>query len=389
MLGKVAVFLVMTALVFAQSEAAEAAFAGGRFAEARTLLESRRDAASLALLARVYQQLKLPQLARPAARQAASTGAAMPAVQHQLALYYAQSGQRELAAQWEGRYAQSSQADAAAPLRAALLYAEIGQWPEATKLGRLALAKQDRPEVRRLLARAAEAGNDGAEAIVQQRALVAVSPYDEQVHADLGQLLLRQGKFGEAVTFLEEAQRKFDKSPVIELTLGVADYSLRRFAAAGERFLRAIDLDASTPQPYIFLAKMIDQLPDRLPEIRARAQAWYRQDSQNGFAPYVYARALQAAGVADAETKPLLREAIRRDGKIWEFSFALGQLLERERDFAAAAQAYETSSAINGKVPEIHYRLARVYDRLGQTARAEQERARHKQLLGTPKSGMK
>ena len=388
MLSGVAVFLAMYALAFAQSHSAQTAFEAGRFTDARTLLEGQRTPNSPALLARVYLQLQLKERAVAAARRAESTGANLPEVQHQLALYYAQSGQRRLAAQWEGRYAQSPAADPLAPLRAAMLYAELRQWPQATKFGRLALTKQDRVEVRRVLSQAAEGTGDAREAIAQQRAVLAQLPYDELAHAELGQLLLRLGKFGEAATFLEEAQRKFDRSPTIELSLGVAYYSQRRFADAGTRFLHVIDLDSAIPQPYIFLAKMIDQLPDRVPEIRARAQAWHRQEPQNGFAPYVYARALQAAGVPDNEIKPLLLEAIRRDAKIWEFSFELGQLLERERDYPGAARAYEAAATINDRIPEIHYRLARAYDRLGQTSQAERERLRHKQLLGTPKGGM-
>ena len=388
MLSGVAVFLAMYALAFAQSHSGQTAFEAGRFTDARTILEGQRTPHSQALLARVYLQLQLKERAIAAARRAESTGANLPEVQHQLALYYAQSGQRPLAAQWEGRYAQSPAADPLAPLRAAMLYAELRQWPQATKFGRLALAKQDRVEVRRVLSQAAEGTGDAREAIAQQRAVLVQLPYDELAHAELGQLLLRLGKFGEAATFLEEAQRKFDRSPTIELSLGVAYYSQRRFADAGTRFLHVIDLDSAIPQPYIFLAKMIDQLPDRVPEFRARAQAWHRQESQNGFAPYVYARALQAAGVPDNETKPLLLEAIRRDTKIWEFSFELGQLLERERDYPGAARAYEAAATINDRIPEIHYRLARAYDRLGQTSQAERERLRHKQLLGTPKGGM-
>lgn len=269
-----------------------------------------------------------------------------------------------------------------------MLYADVRQWPDAAKFGYLALTKQDRPEVRRLLARVAEANRRPDEAIAQQRALIALLPYDESAHAEFGQLLLRVGKFNEAAVFLEDAQRKFDRSPSLELALGVAYYSQRRFDDAGARFLRVIELDSTVPQPYIFLAKMIDQLPARLPEIRARAEAWNREERQNGFAPYVYARTLQAAAAPDSETKPLLLEAIRRDPKIWEFSFELGQLLEREHDFPGAARAYETGAAVNDKIPEIHYRLARVYDRLGNSAKADAERRRHKQLLGTPKAGM-
>lgn len=129
---------------------------------------------------------------------------------------------------------------------------------------------------------------------------------------------------------------------------------------------------------------MIDQLPERLPEIRARAEAWLRMEPKNGFAPFVVAR----AGLTDPEAKPLLLEAIRRDATVWEFPFELGQLLERERDYSGAAAAYEKAVALNPKMPEPHYRLARVYDRLGSAPKAARERALHEKLLTQPKSGM-
>jgi tetratricopeptide (TPR) repeat protein len=133
---------------------------------------------------------------------------------------------------------------------------------------------------------------------------------------------------------------------------------------------------------------MIDQLPDRAEALRDAAAAWYRNEAKNGFAPFVYARALAAAGAPDNETKPLLLEAMRRDGKVWEFPFELGQVLERQRDWAGAAREYERAIALNPGVPEPHYRLARVYDRLQKPALAARERAMHQKLQGAPKGGM-
>jgi tetratricopeptide (TPR) repeat protein len=375
-----------------QVEMAQAALAAGRVAEARVLLEARpADARAGALLAQVYQQLKMPQKAAQTAQRAATLGPGIPAVQHTLALYYAQSGQRKLAALWEGRFAESKEADAAAPLRAALLYAELKAWPEVLRFGRLAISKEDRAQTRALLAQAAEASGKPDEAVEHYRAQVALSPYDEDAYSGFGQALLRMARFNDAAAFLEDAHRKFDKSPQLELALGVAYYAQRRFADAGSSFLRVIDLAPTVAQPYIFLAKMIDQLPARLPEILKKAEAWNASEKAEPFAPFVYARALSASGAPDAQVKPLVQQAIQRKGDAWEFSFELGQILERERDFTGAARAYETSISSNAKVPETHYRLARVYDRLSQPAKAAREREIHQQLLaaGGSKEGMR
>lgn len=364
---------------------AQAALDAGRLAEARVLLETLpADARAQALLARVYWATKLPAKAAIAAKTAERLAPANPQVQHTLALYFAQSGQRKLAALWEGRFADSKEADPAAPLRAALLNAEVANWPDAIRFGTAALPKGDRPDLRLLLARAYEATAKPDQAVEHYKAALALLPYDEPTHAAFGQALLRMGRFNDASTFLADARTKFDKSPQIELAYGVALYTQRRFPEAGDRFLRVIDLAPEVPQPYIFLARMIDQLPEKVSEIKARAEAWLRIEPKNGFAPFVVAR----AGATDAEAKPLLLEAIRRDPTVWEFPFELGQLLERARDWAGAAANYEKAITLNPTVPEPHYRLARAYDRLNQPAKAARERAAHQKLLAKPKGGM-
>ncbi len=385
MLGPTAAFFLMYLLAADTIGNAQAALEAGRLAEARVLLETMPgDGRAQAVLAQVYFHLKMPQWAAAAALRAQRLAPGIPDVQHALALYFAQSGQRKLAAKWEGRFAQSKDADGAAGARAAMLFGEVQQWPEAIAFGVAAVERGDRPDLRLLLAHAFEATGKPNSALEQYRALLDLLPYDEPSYAAYGQALLRMARFNDAATFLAEARRKFDKSPQIELAYGVALYAQRRFAEAGERFFGVIELAPDVPQPYIFLSRMIDQLTDRLPELRTRAEAWLRMEPKNGFAPFVLARAMRASGVPDTECKPLLEEAIRRDRAVWEFPFELGQLLEREGDLAGAAQAFEKAIALNPLAPEPHYRLARIYDRLGQPAKAARERQSHEKLLASP-----
>ena len=374
---------------------AQAAFDAGSYVEARVQLEALAgtDARAVALLARTYHELKLPKMALGAAQRAQAMGSAIAEVQHTLALYYAQSNQRKLAALWEGRFAQSKKADGAVAHRAALLYAEVKDWPQTVVFARMALASRaDRADLHRLLAHALEATGKAKDAVAELKILVDLLPYDEPAHAEYGQALLRLERVGEANTFLEQARIKFDKSPQIELALGVAQYAQRRFDDAGGHFLRVIELAPEVPQPYIFLAKMIEQIPARAPVIRQHAKAWLEVESSNAFAAFVYARTLIASAEPDELIQPLLAEAMRRDGSVWDFAFELGQLQERKRDLAGAVRAYEKAIALAPKAPEPHYRLARVWDRLGQPTKAARERMIHKQLMegtgNTPRSGM-
>jgi uncharacterized protein HemY len=70
--------------------------------------------------------------------------------------------------------------------------------------------------------------------------------------------------------------------------------------------------------------------------------------------------------------------AIREDSA--EAHYLMGTLLERKREFAAAANELERSIQLNAKDSAVHFRLARVYDRLGRRDDAERERALHEKL---------
>ena len=58
----------------------------------------------------------------------------------------------------------------------------------------------------------------------------------------------------------------------------------------------------------------------------------------------------------------------------------MGTLLERKGDLAAAATHLERSIAVNGRDPGPHYRLARVYARLGRPEDSQRERELHEEL---------
>ena len=349
----------------------------GRAGEARSPLEAQspKTAYVWALLARTYLSLQQPAAAQQAARQAEAGVAGEPRAQHALALYYAQSGDRKRAARLEHQFALSNDADPAAPARAAFLLAETGDALNAMAMAERALGARDRADLRVLLARLYEESVQPDKAVAQFQAALTANPLDEELHARYGQALLRMARFQQAAAALEEARAQFDRSAQIELALGVAYYAQRRFDDAASRFLRVIELDAALEQPYVFLARMIDQLSGRLPEILPRFAAWNRAVPRSHLPPFVYAKALPAG-----ERRPLLEESIRRKADFWESHFELGLVLEQQRDFAGAAREMERTAALEPKQAAPHYRLARLYDRLGRTQAAARERARHAQL---------
>ena len=90
-----------------------------------------------------------------------------------------------------------------------------------------------------------------------------------------------------------------------------------------------------------------------------------------------------------ARIEDLLRESIEREDEFWEAHYELGVLLEKRRDFAQAEEHLRRAADLNPSASKPHYRLARVYQRLGKTREARQEREIHKLVVEREREAMR
>jgi tetratricopeptide (TPR) repeat protein len=217
-------------------------------------------------------------------------------------------------------------------------------------------------------------------AILLLQAALRIRPYEESYYFELSQQLLRMQKFEAALATLEAGVKVFDKSAQLELARGVALYGLRRFPGAIDAFLRTIQLAPEVEQPYVFLGRMLDVAEDKMPAI-TKVLATYAQSQPNSYmSGFLYAKALAAGGGNGDQIESLLRKSIALRNDFWESHFELGLALERKRAFDEAAKELERSIELSPTEPVPRYRLARVYDRLGKTAEANQQREIHARL---------
>jgi len=192
--------------------------------------------------------------------------------------------------------------------------------------------------------------------------------------------LLQSEHFAEAASLLETARSRVPGDPQLELALGVACYGLRRFDDAAAAFLRTIDLDPAIEQPYVFLGRFPDQVPDRLPEIIRRFAAYEQAHPDSHLGYFLHAKALDAEG-ADAETAlKLLEKAESRNSADAQIQFELGMVLDRLRRFGDASRHYERAAQLDPSDAPTQYRLARVYGRLGREEEARKAREAHDRL---------
>ena len=318
--------------------------------ETASRLEPRQAEVWLAL-AQTYLKQHKADAADASATKAEQLGPENPVVLRGLALYFSERGSLEKAADIEARYASKSK-DAAAFAQAAALYAKAGKAQSGVPLLRKAIDLQ---------------------------------PYEESYYFQLGQTLLQAQKFDAALATFQSGLKIFDKSAQLELAHGVALYGLRRFPEAIDSFLRTIQLAPDVRQPYVFLGRILDVAEAKLPAITQVFASYAKSQPDDALANFLYAKALGAKSADVSQIETLLRKSISLDGSKWESHFELGALLERKREYAESAKEFERSIELDPKEPMPHYRLARVYDRLGKSAEAEQQRAIHSRLSGQGK----
>jgi predicted Zn-dependent protease len=384
------VLCVFAELLLAQSFEQEfrrglLALGANDFAQARQSLEnasrlSPDNAMVWTALAQTYLKEKEPTLAKEAAARASRLASADSPVNHALAIFYSEIGDLPKAATAERLYASSKSADTEAAARAAELSMRAGDAASAIPWAKTALGRSDSAPMHHLLSEAYAATNQPEDAERELSTAIQDAPQVEAYAAELGQIQLRRGNFPGAAITLETACQRFPNSAQIHLAYGVAAYGQRRFAAAIDAFLRVIAIDPSVEQSYVFLARILDQSGERLPQIIAAFSAWAKAEPGNYLAACLHAKALSAASVETAAVESELRRSIHLNASYWECHYELGVLLETRRAWKEAADELSRSIELNPKAAASHFQLARAYEKLGQTDLARVEREEHQRL---------
>jgi tetratricopeptide (TPR) repeat protein len=339
------------------------------------------------LLAQTYAGQKKGPQALDAARKAESLAGDSVRVLQGLATFYGSTMQDlEKAAALGKRYAELNADDTTAWRRVAALYLEIGKPDAAIDAGTRGLKVDASADVHTILGQAYAAKREWAPAAVELKEALKLSPYDEGAYFRLAQLYLVQQEFDAAIEVLSGARKTFDKSPQLELALGVAYYGARRFPEAVDQFLLVIVLDPDMPQPYLFLGRMLEHVGERMPELLLRSEQLEKNQPKSYLGYQLHAKAI-AAQLPAGEFTPeaaaalaLFEKALALQPENAETNYEIGCLLDRKGDYAGAAARLEKAIQLNPKSPTPHYRLSRVYDRMGRKEDAAAQRALHEKL---------
>lgn len=324
--------------------------------------------------------------AREAASEAERVAGDDPRVLASLAQFYLEAGQPVAAAERADRLARLKPDDESIVRAAAGLWLQVGE-----PRGCAALLRSIPRRTAGLVVQQAKCeamSGDGETAAETLQAAVKAYPGSEDAQFAWGQFLLEQGKFAEAASALDAIAPKFPRSAQVRLGQGVAQYALRKFDVAADRFLEVSKLDPAVEQPYAFLSKMITQVPaDRLPEIERRTAIWAAAHPKDARAPLWLAKLMSAQGGDDTKVEALLRKSLALADEEWESHFELGVLLAKKKAWAEAEKHLTRASALAPNEAATYYHLARVEDRLGKAEAAQEARARHEALTAAGGKG--
>ena len=346
-------------------------------------------------LSQVYRILNLHRQASRHADEAARLGGDDPLIQHALAMFHIDYGNWAEAAEWEERFARGDRGNQDAYLRTVSLYLQADMPLKAAEVGQAALELGETGHLHNALGKAYAIANVPEDGLKHLQLAVEKMPYEESFHYDLGYFHLRRLDFESATESFRRGRTYFDKSAAIEIGLGISAYGQRRFQEAVGHFLRSAELDPDLEQPHVFVGALLQHANNRIDDIEARMRVFHEEFSKSHFGPFLYGKVLHAKlgtrrdpeTIASIET--LLRESIERNNEFWESHYELGVLLEKKKDYAAAEQHLERAVNLNPDSSKPHYRLARVYQRLGKPKEAKRERELHKQIAERERQDMR
>jgi len=269
------------------------------------------------------------------------------------------------------------------------LLAENGKAAEALvyleQASELNPSDNDKAELHHLLAEVEEKLKHPLQAVREYQLAAERNPSEPYLF-DWGTELLAHGAPEAAVEIFAKGNRLFPGSVRMLVGLGVAWHARGFYDKAAECLCEASDLNPNDPTPYNFLGKMQNAGTVQSADVIKRLARFARIHPENALANYYYATALwkRAKGMVDPDTtahvQALLEKAVHLDLKLGSAYLQRGIVYSEIGDLPNAISAYQQAVEASPQLEEPHYRLAQLYRRTGEKAKAQRELQLYEQL---------
>ncbi|MBV8072456.1 MAG: tetratricopeptide repeat protein [Acidobacteriaceae bacterium] len=249
------------------------------------------------------------------------------------------------------------------------------------------------------------------QAVDPLRSAAAQLPGNPQVETLLGMTLFGTGHYKEAIPYLERTRTREPQNSALERVLAQSYLEAGEYPKALAEFKEMLERDPDSAAVHMLLGEAYDAQgePDKaIAEFRTATEKSYVPDAHFGLgylfwktrrydeAKIEFQRELEhdpkhsqalmylgdiALKQGDGQqAAALLHKATALKDNSRLAYLDLGILETQEKQYAAAERDLKQAANLDPKKPDAYYRLARVYQATGQTAEADRELARVKQL---------
>jgi tetratricopeptide (TPR) repeat protein len=264
----------------------------------------------------------------------------------------------------------------------ALARYRTGEWDAALASAERAKSLQDSGAVESLLGDIQEKRGDALAAVHSYQAAVNFEPNVEEHRLALATELLKHQTFDAAIVVLEQAEGLFPQSVRVRVLLALTYYFVDRSQDSIRTLLEATKLDTNDVLATRYLGEITLQdsaIPDpaAITQVCAFADAHRASESADALCGGVLLRVAEDNSESSRRPEILrrLRHAVAIAPSDPLSACQLGKALEWSERWQEARTQMDKCVRLDPDSPESHYRLARIYRRLGLATLASEQTA--------------
>ena len=308
---------------------------------------------------------------------------------------------------------QANPQDAAAFASLGLVLSRQGKYEQAVPAYRKAMALNPKLPGIQLNWGLAEFKQEHFEAAIAPLSVaLAADPQSVQVLTLLGLSCYGAKRFAEAAKYLELPAKSDPKNIELHRVLAQSCLSAKQYSCALAEFRQILEHDPDSAAAHMLSGEALDGLGrtvEAIPEFEAAAKAAPREPNVNFGLGYLYwkqhkydeakaafeaelsidaTHAQALAYLGDIELKknapekalPLLNKATQLRDDIRIAYVEIGAILSDQKKYPEALAALQRAERLDPAQPDAHYRLARLYRAMGNSAAAQREFAKVSEL---------
>ena len=193
------------------------------------------------------------------------------------------------------------------------------------------------------------------------------------------------GFLDESIKFFRYGVKQYPRSSRMMVGLGVALYASHQYDEAVQTLCAAVDLDPKDPRAIQFLGQASRVSPALAEAVDRRLEDFARRYPENAATNYYYALSLWERGGGKQgqnleQIERLLRKAEALSPGWYEPHYQLGVVYEAEKRYPDAIREMRKAVKIDESFYPAHFRLARLYNHIGERSKAATEAAEVKRL---------